>query len=503
MAIIDALKAYITRVSETLRGLVNEFFFVNAPDGTLTATNAALGTGAIIAAAVFFVLLRVFFRSAPKQIAGRPLHLQTRGARWMGYFVAAIFFGFLGGWAWYAPLSSAAIAPGVVSPDGSRKTVQHLEGGIIRSIHVREGQHVAAGATLITLEDVRALARLDELRERMIFLLATEGRLLAELDGLEVVAFVIPEDLRQAAAAQVEIAQRGQQQLFESRRDMQTARKRILAKRVDQLNEEITGLNEVIDAQNQQLALIGQELEVTKQLYDEGLQRLSAYLALQRQEADLKAERAANRASIARLGQQIGETELQLTAIGQQSREDINEELSRVRSELATIRSQIPERADALLRTTVTAPIAGQVLNIQVTTEAGGILRPGGDVLDIVPDDAALIIDARVRPQDIDKVYPGMTAQVILTAYAQRNLPRIFGNVQSVSADRFVDERTGEPYFLAKVFVDSQEVVVLEERIELMVGMPADVMILTGEGTLFDFLFKPFSDSIRASFREG
>jgi HlyD family secretion protein/epimerase transport system membrane fusion protein len=353
------------------------------------------------------------------------------------------------------------------------------------------------------LEDVRALARLDELREQMIFLLATEGRLLAELDGLEVVAFVIPEDLRQAAAAQVEIAQRGQQQLFESRRDMQTARKRILAKRVDQLNEEITGLNEVIDAQNQQLALIGQELEASKLLYDQGMQRLSAYLALQRQEADLKAERAANRASIARLGQQIGETELQLTAIGQQSREEINEELSRVRSELATIRSQIPERADALLRTIVTAPIAGQVLNIQVTTEAGGILRPGGDVLDIVPDNAALIIDARVRPQDIDKVYPGMTAQVLLTAYAQRNLPRIFGNVQSVSADRFVDERTGEPYFLAKVFVDSQEVVVFEERIELMVGMPADVMILTGEGTLFDFLFKPFSDSIRASFREG
>jgi HlyD family secretion protein len=241
MAIIDSLKADIARVSETFRALVNEFLMVNAPDGTLTATNAALWTGAIIAAAVFSVLLTVFFRSAPKQIIGRPLHLQTRGARWMGYFVATVFFGFLGGWAWYAPLSSAAVAPGVVSPDGSRKTVQHLEGGIIRSIHVREGQHVEAGATLITLEDVRALARLDELREQMIFLLATEGRLLAELDGREVVAFVIPEDLRQAAAAQVEIAQRGQQQLFESRRDMQTARKRILAKRVDQLNEEITG----------------------------------------------------------------------------------------------------------------------------------------------------------------------------------------------------------------------------------------------------------------------
>lgn len=503
MSIIESIKTDIARVSDSLKALAQDALMSSGADGTITASNAAVLTGGIIAAAVVLVLLRVLFRRSPQQKPNMPLSAQTRGARWMGYVVAVIFFGFFGGWAWYAPLSSAAVAPGVVSPDGSRKTVQHLEGGIIRRIHVREGQHVTAGSTLITLEDVRALARLDELRERMIFLLATEGRLLAELDELEAVEFAIPEDLQQAAAAQVEIAQRGQQQLFESRRDMRSARVRILAKRIDQLNEEITGLNEVIEAQDQQLALVAQELEATKQLYEQGLQRLSPYLALQRQEADLKAERASNRAAIARIGQQIGETELQLTAIGQQSREEVNEELSRVRSELATIRSQIPERADALLRTTVTAPIAGQILNIQVTTEAGGILRPGGDILDIVPDDAALVIDARVRPQDIDKVYPGMSAQVILTAYAQRNLPRIFGSVQSVSADRFVDERTGEPYFLAKVFVDSQDVGAIEQSIELMAGMPADVMILTGEGTFFDFIFKPFSDSIRTSFREG
>ena len=226
MAILDSLKSDIVAATETLRGIMDEFFIANALDGTLTPTNAALWTGAIIAAAVIFVLFRIFLRPAPKQTPGKPLHLQTRSARWMGYVVAAIFFGLLGGWAWYAPLSSAAVAPGVVSPDGSRKTVQHLEGGIIRRIHVREGQHVAAGATLITLEDVRALARLDELRERMIFLLATESRLLAELDELDAVAFAIPEDLRQASAEQVDIAQRGQQQLFESRRDMQTARKR-------------------------------------------------------------------------------------------------------------------------------------------------------------------------------------------------------------------------------------------------------------------------------------
>lgn len=503
MTIWESIKADLDKLGEFLSGIWRKVTAANAADAPMSPTEIAVATGVFVLALIGLVLLLSLFRPAKKTASGKPLSGQTRGARMMGYSVALLFFGVLGIWSWYAPLSSAALAPGVVSPDGSRKTVQHLEGGIIRRIHVREGETIAAGDTLITLENVRALARLDELRERMIFLLATEARLLTEADERDTINFDFPSDLIEAASAQVEVASRGQKQLFESRRETQDARARILAKRVDQLNEEIKGLEEVIAAQNEQLVLIGQELQATKELYDQGLQRLSPYLALQRQEADLKAERAANRASIARLGQQIGETELQLYAIGQQSREEVNEELSRVRTELATIRSQIPERADALLRTTVTAPIAGQVLNIRVTTETGGILRPGGEILDIVPDNAALIVDARVSPQDIDTVYPGMSAQVLLTAYAQRNLPRIYGSLQSVSADRLIDERTGEPYFLAKVFVDAEELAALAEEVELMVGMPADVMILTGERTMLDYLLKPFSDSLRGSFRES
>lgn len=501
MSVSDTFSAVVEWMSGARNSVVDEIVSYTSVNADV-AQNVAFATVALIGGLILLLILKILFRPAPKQSPRTALSSQTRSARWLGAGVAILFFGALGGWAWYAPLASAAVAPGVVSPDGSRKTVQHLEGGIIQRIHVREGQHVDAGTTLITLENVRALARLDELRERMIFLLATESRLNAEMGDLDQISFDFPDDLRAEATERVEIAQLGQQQLFDNRRETQEARKRILGKRIDQLNEEITGLNEVIDAQNQQLGLIAQELEAAKELFDQGLQRLSPYLALQRQEADLKAERATNRASIARLGQQIGETELQLTAISQQTKEQVSEELSQVRTELATIRSQLPERADALLRTIVKAPITGQVLNIQVTTEEGGILRPGGEILDIVPDDAALIIDARVRPNDIDTVFPGMKAQIILTAYAQRNLPRMYGTLQSVSADRFVDERTGEPYFLAKVFVDANEADALDDDVELIVGMPADVMILTGERTFFDFLMKPFADSIRASFKE-
>jgi HlyD family secretion protein/epimerase transport system membrane fusion protein len=225
-------------------------------------------------------------------------------------------------------------------------------------------------------------------------------------------------------------------------------------------------------------------------------------LALQRELAGLQAERAANRAGIARLGQQIGETELQIHAMRQQTLEEISEQLTGVRAELGAVRSQIPEREDALFRTSVLAPISGRVMNVQVTTEGGGILPPGGSVLDIVPEDGKLVIDARVRPQDIVGVVPGMRARVLLTAYNQRNLPQMFGEVASVSADRLIDERTGEPYFLAKVHVSSDEIEALDADVTLAPGMPADVMILNGERTVLDYLIKPFSDSIRMSFRE-
>lgn len=457
-----------------------------------------------VAMALFLVALSVHSRRVQSYapVGGQPLETATLRARVIGFTTIAIFFGLFGLWSWYAPLASAALAPGVVNPDGARKTVQHLEGGIIRTIHVREGDRVAAGATLVTLDNVRALTRLNELRERQVVLLATEARLATEEIGQDQIGFDFPAELQVDHARQIESVVQGQTRLFENRRETQIARRQILSSRIEQLREEIIGLDGVIASQNVQLELLQQEIGVTEDLYKQGLQRLSPLLVLQRQEADLTAEQASHRANIARLKQQIGETELQLQATDQQAREEVSTQLADVRAELAGLRSQLPERLDALARTTITAPIAGQVLNLQVTTEAGGILKPGGDILDIVPDETNLIIDARLRPQDIDAVQPGMPAQVILTAYTQRNLPRIFGALRNVSADRLTDERTGEPYFLAQVVVPAEELDVLDGAVQMSAGMPADVMILTGERTFFDFLLKPFADSIRASFRE-
>ncbi|MCV2866667.1 HlyD family type I secretion periplasmic adaptor subunit [Albidovulum sediminicola] len=424
----------------------------------------------------------------------------TRGPRLFGFAVIAVFFGGFGVWSVIAPLSSAALAPGVVSPDGSRKTVQHLDGGIIRQIYVREGDHVRAGEPLIALEETRALSRYEDLRERQIYLLSAEARLTAEQLGKDTVDY--PALVRDDDATGV-IAMASEDALFQDRRETQRAREDILSRRVAQLEEENLGLSEVIAVQDEQLDLISQEMDAALDLYQQGLERLPRVLELKRQRADIHASQASNKAAIARNGQQIAEAELQLLASRQQIREEASRQLTEARGELASLRNQLAERADVLARTQVSAPISGMVMNVQVTTEAGGVLRPGAPILDIVPEDARLIVDARVRPLDIESVRPEMRARVVLTAYNQRFMPQIFGRVRSVSADRLVDERNGEAYFLAKIEVPPEEIDKLGGTVDLVSGMPVDVMILTGETTLADLLLRPIAESLRKSFRDS
>jgi len=470
-------------------------------NGTATPADVvtvALATG--ISTILLIVILKLLLPRGQAPSFESSLARKTWAPKLMGFSVAFVFFVAFGVWSYMAPLASASLAAGVISPEGSRKTVQHLEGGIVQKIHVREGDQVAEGDVMVTLDNVRARARVDELWERLVYLAATEARLAAELMELSEIEF--PMDELESYLVDFQPILIAQQNLFKNREETQLARERILSKRVDQLREEIFGLEEVIKAQDEQMGLLNLELEASQSLHDRGLQRLPQLLALQRQAAQLKSEQALNRSMIARLEQQIGETELQLLATRQQEQEAISAELAEIRSQLAATRSQLPERLDALGRTTISAPISGRILNLRVTTERGGVLGAGGEVLDIVPAESQLVIDARVKPSDIENIYVGMTARVLLTAYSQRNLPHLYGQVTVVSADRLIDERSGEPYFLTKVIVDQDDVNLLGENIEIMSGMSADVMLLTGEWSLFDYLFKPVRDSLTTSFRE-
>lgn len=454
--------------------------------------------GVLGSALATLLLLRVWVRrQGPPERA--TLLQMTHGPRVYGYAAVMILIAVFGGWSIFAPLSGASIAPGVVSPDGSRKTVEHLEGGIVRLIHVKEGDLVTAGSALFTLENIQATARFREIRERYLHLRAIEARLLAERRGVDQVIF--PDELVQAPDNEAALAMEGQAALFTSRRNTLHGSIDILERRIQQLQEQNNGLDDSIISKNLQTDLISEEIAGVQQLYDSGLVKYPRLLALKRANAEIASETAVSRARIAENRERIGETEIQLLTLHEQSQERSNAELADVQRQLAELSSQLPSRQDVLARTVIRAPIDGTVMNVHVTTESG-VVRPGEALLEIVPVNSVLVIDAKIRPTDIERVQAGMEARVILSAYRQRKLPLIHGVLRSISADRLEEDRTGEPYYLAKVDVNPEDLDGLE-GVSMVPGMPAEIMILDGEQSLLNYLLDPFLGSFDRSFRES
>lgn len=501
IAWLETLLAQVSRVLQStftpILGAVHRWLAVYGIQANETAMILALGGAALLATAGFLWLFGS--RSPRRRRDTGSLAEVTRSPRRLGVVASLLFVSVLGGWSAFAPLASAALAPGVISPDGRRKTVQHLEGGIIRIIHVREGDVVKAGTPLVTLDDTKAQALNAELRERFLYLLASEARLHAEQTGVADISF--PEQLLLQDSNELQKVIDGQRQLFLSRRAAHQGRVQILDARIRQLHEQNVGLREMIAAEDEQLGLINEEITGVQILLDKGLERKPRVLALRRGRADVAATKAANRAKIAENDQEIGETRLQLVTLGEERQERISAELADARRDLAEVRSQLPSREDMLVRTVIRAPIDGTVMNLRVNTETG-VVAPGQSLLDVVPNDNHLVIDARVRPTDIERIKPGMAARVVLTAYKQRNLPLIHGRLRSISADALADERTGIPYFLAKVEVLPEDLMALRE-VKLLPGMPAEIMLMDGEQSVFAYLLGPILESARRGLREN
>lgn len=430
-----------------------------------------------------------------------PLMHELRSPIRASVLVIGLFFGGLGWWAASAPLAGAAIAPGVVSPDGSRRTVQHLEGGIIREIRVQDGSVVRAGDPLIVLEDVQARAGFDMLQTRLYTLAAIQARLRAEQAYAGSVRFpdwLVQAPQGDATALEAMVAQRA---LLDARAKALADRKDILRRRIEQLRQEIAGLEAQIRADSRQIDLIDQEIEGVEELYRKGLERKSRLLALKRGRADIEGNRAERQARIARAEQAIGETELQIIAQDTAHLEAVNEEASRVQVELAEVEQRLAASRDVLERTLITAPTDGTVLGLRFRTP-GGVVRPGEPVLELVPRDEELLVDARVSPMDIDIVRAGLPAQVVLPAFQQRHMPRLEGRVRDVSADAITDPQSGERFFEARIEIDRARLAALAPEVQLTPGMPAEVYITTGEHTVLDYLLSPFYDSLRRAFRE-
>jgi HlyD family type I secretion membrane fusion protein len=429
-----------------------------------------------------------------------PLRRDLRATAWIGVAIVTVFFVIGGGWAATAPISGAVIASGVVSPQGSRQTVQHLEGGIIREIRVEEGDRVASGDVLVILQDISAQADVGGQMTRLRALAAAEARLKAERTGAESIAFDHPA-LADAEDPEVATAVEQQRHQFESRRRNDETRISILEQRIAQLRKQIEGAEQQLAGVKRQKALIREELVGVRELFEKGYERKPRMLELQRTEAGLIGEEGDLVARIARAEEAIGETQIQMVNVTVERMEEVEQELAEVQPKRIELEQEIRESLDRLKRTELRAPVDGVVLDVHFKTE-GGVIKPGEPVLDIIPAEDSLIIDTRISPTDIDAVYPGLEAYVMFPSYSMRTQVRVPAKLVHVSADTLEDARSGQPYYQGKVEIDREVMQVMAPEVSMTPGLPAETFIATSERTVLDYLLQPFLQVIEHTFRE-
>jgi HlyD family secretion protein len=406
--------------------------------------------------------------------------------------VCCFVLGF-GTWSTFAPLQSAAIAVGSVESESSRKTIQHLEGGIIREILIADGDVVRSGQTLISLDDTKARSEVDSLQGQMWDATAREARLLAEQLGEERVSF--PSNESPAAAAVLA----RQRDIFETRRQVFQSQVAVIREKRSQVEREIVGLKAQASASAQRAAIVREEAAMVAELVSKGLERRPRYLNLQRETADIDGRRGEIAAQISRAEQVISESQATLLKLESDRQNEIAQSLREAQNQIFQLRERLRAADDQLSRTQVKAPEDGVVTELRVHTP-GGVIGAGVPLMDLVPLQDRLIVTARVRPEDIDVVRPGLKADVHLLPYNQRRVPRLEGIVTQVSADRLVDKRTDQPYYAAKIRV--QDPRVTEGRVQIIPGMPTQVFIKTGHGSVALYALRPLLDSFDNAFRE-
>ncbi|WP_299845903.1 HlyD family type I secretion periplasmic adaptor subunit [uncultured Paracoccus sp.] len=422
-----------------------------------------------------------------------------RGLALAGFGVIAVFAGTFYVWAAAAPIEGAVVAPGLVSVDTSVRTVQHLEGGIIQDILVRDGDQVEPGQVLIRLQNTVPSSSLNEVQAQYFEARATEARLLAEQQGLDAISF--PGELTEKigdSAAQSAMA--GQQGIFDSRRTLMTDRLTIFERTTDGLETEIEGLEGQIAASESRQKLLGEELADVQRLFDRNLTDKPRLLQLQRDAAQLEGEIASYRAAIGTAEQKIAETALRRSELKNAMETEVVQQLRDSRARAYELSQRLAAARDVMGRTEIRSPVSGVVTGLQVHT-VGGVIAAGQPLMDVVPVSDKLVVQATIDPLDIDQVTAGQEAQVWLSALNRRSQHPIEGVVQTVSADRLVDPQTGAPYYLARVELQRAEIE--KGGMPLQPGMSAEVMIHTGARTTLDYLLSPITQFLTRAMREG
>jgi membrane fusion protein, type I secretion system len=415
----------------------------------------------------------------------------------LGYVLIVFTFVVLGGWSAVAKLDGAVVAPGTVAVESNRKTVQHYEGGIISDILVREGDRVQMGQVLYKLDPTQARANLDLQQNQLFAAMAQEARLMAERDGVDEIQF--PSALLDhRGSPTVERAMSDQTKEFADRKASLHGQIDLLESKIEQSKIEIKGLLAEQEGTKGQLGFIEDELKDVTGLLEKQLVPKSRVLALQREQSRLDGVNGRSIAEQAKAQNTISESDLQIRQLHQKVNEEVSNQILEVRQKIADQTQRVSVAKDVFRRLDVLAPVSGTVQNVRVFT-VGGVIRAGDPLLDIVPANDSFIIQAHVAPQDMESVVPGMPAEVHFAAFRTSVLPLILGKVESVSHDRLLDDATKQPYFLVQVKVEKIPPEVAEK---LMAGMPAELILPTGERTALDYLVRPLKDRMRSALRE-
>lgn len=423
----------------------------------------------------------------------------------IGAWIAGLFFaGFLG-WAALTPLDAGALAQGSVAVSGNRQAVQHRDGGIVTALMVQEGREVRQGDVLLKISASDAVATERGLTGEIVALLAQRARLIAERDGAR--QLVEPAEFKTYLAGDEVLAReamRGQRLLFDARRRSIETERGVLGQRIAQHNRQIAGYGHQIQSNRTQQRLIGEELSGLKTLSERGFVSLNRIRSVERNAAQLDGDFGALGSDVARLEEAIGESRLQMVSMDRQMLEEVATQLREVQVRLDELQPKLFATRERLTQSVVRAPASGRVVGLKVFT-VGGVVAPGEMLMEVVPQDKALVVKAKASPNDADDLSPGMATQVRFSGIQERSLPILSGKITKISADSFEDERTGMQYFEIEVVVPPAElskITVLRGPNALRAGMPAEVMIPLRKRSALTYLIEPLTQTLWKAGRE-
>lgn len=404
----------------------------------------------------------------------------------------------LGGWTTTKELSGAIMAPGQIMVDGSSKKVQHPAGGVVKSIRVGNGDRVASGALVMSLESVQPSADLAVLDARIVQLESEQARLEAEQEGRSTITLPLTLDPTEPHVAG---AINRDRRLFEARRSSLASQRGRLDERIVQARKEVTAIHAQRNAKERELALVRQELRMIEDLYKQKLSNLARLLGMQREAIRFESEIESLTAQAARVESQIAEIELQALEIDQRLMVEAGKGIVSVASQLEEMKARRTAARATVSQTEMRAPVAGIVHDLAMHT-IGGFLRGGEVAMTIVPDEATLGVELRVAQTDIDQIAIGQRAVLRLSAFSQRTTPEVYGIVTHVGADLTRDPTTGRSYFVARVAMDVPTSTTGRD-FKLVPGMPVEGFVETGKRTALSLLFKPVSDQLARALREN